>query len=202
MELFLKSTAVEAWHRRCSAPSRPSPHGRGHGGRPQCSSPGPARARSALRLTPTTRSKPPSRAWTFWDRFEPGSNARAWLHRILVNTFINAYRKQRRERELFKQAGEEARREAHTAADLRVAEHDGLGDEVGAALGALPAEFRAVVELVDLRDLSYREVAGELECPIGTVMSRLHRARKQLQEMLADYAHNEGYVALAAQAAA
>jgi RNA polymerase sigma-70 factor (ECF subfamily) len=142
------------------------------------------------------------RAWTFWDRFEPGSNARAWLHRILVNTFINAYRKQRRERELFKQAGEEARREAHTAADLRVAEHDGLGDEVGAALGALPAEFRAVVELVDLRDLSYREVAGELECPIGTVMSRLHRARKQLQEMLADYAHNEGYVALAAQAAA
>jgi RNA polymerase sigma-70 factor (ECF subfamily) len=142
------------------------------------------------------------RAWTFWDRFEPGSNARAWLHRILVNTFINAYRKQRRERELFKQAGEEARREAHTAADLRVQEHDGLGDEVGAALGSLPAEFRAVVELVDLRDLSYREVAGELECPIGTVMSRLHRARKQLQEMLADYAHSEGYVAVAAQAAA
>jgi RNA polymerase sigma-70 factor, ECF subfamily len=142
------------------------------------------------------------RAWTFWDRFEPGSNARAWLHRILVNTFINAYRKRRRERELFRQAGEEARREAHTATDFRSAQRDGLGDEVGAALGALPAEFRAVVELVDLGDLSYREVAGELSCPIGTVMSRLHRARKQLQELLADYAQTEGYMpGLAAQAA-
>lgn len=136
------------------------------------------------------------RAWTFWDRFEPGSNARAWLHRILVNTFINAYRKQRRERELFRLAGEEAKREARTAADYRAAEREGLGDEVGAALKALPAEFRAVVELVDLRDLSYREVAGELSCPIGTVMSRLHRARKQLQELLADYAVAEGYMPL------
>ena len=142
------------------------------------------------------------RAWTFWDRFEPGSNARAWLHRILVNTFINAYRKQRRERELFRLAGEESRREAHTAAAVRSAERDGLGDEVGAALRALPAEFRAVVELVDLGDLSYREVASELECPIGTVMSRLHRARKQLQEMLADYALTEGYVPALAQAQA
>ena len=134
------------------------------------------------------------RAWTFWDRFEPGSNARAWLHRILVNTFINAYRKQRRERELFRQAGEEARRAAHTASALGMAARDGLGDEVGSALGALPAEFRAVVELVDLGDFSYREVASELHCPIGTVMSRLHRARKQLQELLAEYALTEGYV--------
>src|SRR4051812_14191092 len=134
------------------------------------------------------------RAWTFWDRFEPGSNARAWLHRILVNTFINAYRKQRRERELFRQAGEEARREATTSNVVRAATRDGLGDEVGAALAALPSEFRAVVELVDLGDLSYREVASELGCPIGTVMSRLHRARKQLQESLSGYASREGYV--------
>jgi RNA polymerase sigma-70 factor (ECF subfamily) len=143
------------------------------------------------------------RAWTFWDRFEPGSNARAWLHRILVNTFINAYRKQRRERELFRQAGEEARREALTHSALRRAQQDGLGDEVGAALAALPSEFRAVVELVDLGDFSYREVASELGCPIGTVMSRLHRARKQLQEALASYALTEGYMPLAsAQVAA
>jgi RNA polymerase sigma-70 factor (ECF subfamily) len=142
------------------------------------------------------------RAWTFWDRFEPGSNARAWLHRILVNTFINAYRKQRRERELFRLAGQEAMREAHTATGVRNAQREGLSDEVGAALGALPAEFRAVVELVDLGDLSYREVASELSCPIGTVMSRLHRARKQLQELLADYAHAEGYMPGLAQAAA
>ena len=135
------------------------------------------------------------RAWTFWDRFEPGSNARAWLHRILMNTFINAYRKQRRERELFRAAGEESRRDAHCAADLGEAEREGLGDEVGAALAALPPEFRAVVELVDLGDLSYREVAEKIGCPIGTVMSRLHRARKQLQEALASYARAEGYLA-------
>jgi len=134
------------------------------------------------------------RAWTFWDRFEPGSNARAWLHRILMNTFINAYRKQRRERDLFRAAGEESRRDAHTAVELDLAERDGLGDEVGAALAALPPEFRTVVELVDLGDMSYREVASKLGCPIGTVMSRLHRARKQLQESLAGYARSEGYL--------
>jgi RNA polymerase sigma-70 factor (ECF subfamily) len=134
------------------------------------------------------------RAWTFWDRFEPGSNARAWLHRILVNTFINAYRKRRRERELFRAAGEECKREALTAVTHRTAQRDGVGDEVGAALAALPVEFRTVVELVDLGELSYREVATELGCPIGTVMSRLHRARKQLSELLADYASLEGYM--------
>ena len=134
------------------------------------------------------------RAWTFWDRFEPGTNSRAWLHRILVNTFINAYRKQRRERDLFRAASEESRREVQTVSQLRQAERDGLGDEIGAALSTLPQEFRAVVELVDLRDFSYREVASELGCPIGTVMSRLHRARKQLHQVLADYALREGYL--------
>ncbi len=142
------------------------------------------------------------RAWTFWDRFEPGSNARAWLHRILVNTFINAYRKRRRERELFRLAGEESRREACTTSELRWAERDWLGDEVGAALASLPSEFRAVVELVDLRDLSYREVATTLGCPIGTVMSRLHRARRQLQQLLSEYATREGYLPTSAAAVA
>lgn len=134
------------------------------------------------------------RAWTFWHRFEPGSNARAWLHRILMNTFINAYRKKRRERELLRNAGEEARRVAQLDSLARSSYRDGLGDEVGAALATLPSEFRAVVELVDLADLSYREVAEELQCPIGTVMSRLHRARRQLQQVLADYAVTEGYI--------
>ena len=142
------------------------------------------------------------RAWTFWDRFEPGSNSRAWLHRILVNTFINAYRKRRRERDLYRAAAEETRREVLTALALRQAERDGLSDEVGAALRALPMEFRAVVELVDLKDLSYREVASELGCPIGTVMSRLHRGRKQLHGILAGYASAEGYLPNAPLAAA
>jgi len=134
------------------------------------------------------------RAWTFWDRFEPGSNSRAWLHRILVNTFINAYRKRRRERDLYRAASEETKREEVTAFSLRQAERDGLSDEIGAALRSLPVEFRAVVELVDLKDLSYREVASELGCPIGTVMSRLHRGRKQLHSILAGYALAEGYL--------
>lgn len=142
------------------------------------------------------------RAWTFWERFEPGSNSRAWLHRILVNTFINAYRKRRRERDLYRAAAEETRREQTTVSVLRQAERDGLGDEVGAALRALPSEFRAVVELVDLHDLSYREVASELGCPIGTVMSRLHRGRKQLHGLLSDYALAEGYSPLVAPEAA
>jgi RNA polymerase sigma-70 factor (ECF subfamily) len=141
------------------------------------------------------------RAWTFWDRFEPGSNSRAWLHRILVNTFINAYRKRRRERDLYRAAAEETRREVLTALALRQAERDGLSDEVGAALRSLPVEFRAVVELVDLKDLSYREVASELGCPIGTVMSRLHRGRKQLHGILAGYASAEGYLPTAAMVA-
>jgi RNA polymerase sigma-70 factor (ECF subfamily) len=138
------------------------------------------------------------RAWTFWERFEPGSNSRAWLHRILVNTFINAYRKRRRERDLYRAAAEETRREHTTVSLLRQSERDGLGDEVGAALRALPNEFRAVVELVDLHDLSYREVASELGCPIGTVMSRLHRGRKQLHGLLEDYALTVGYTPEAA----
>jgi RNA polymerase sigma-70 factor (ECF subfamily) len=137
------------------------------------------------------------RAWTFWDRFEPGSNSRAWLHRILVNTFINSYRKQRRERDLFRAAAEETKREAATDAALRGAEREGLSDEVGQALSSLPPEFRAVIERVDLGDSSYREVASELGCPIGTVMSRLHRARRQLSEVLADYASAEGYAMIA-----
>jgi RNA polymerase sigma-70 factor (ECF subfamily) len=111
-----------------------------------------------------------------------------------VNTFINAYRKRRRERDLYRAAAEETRREVLTALTLRQAERDGLSDEVGAALRSLPTEFRAVVELVDLKDLSYREVASELGCPIGTVMSRLHRGRKALHGILADYASAEGYL--------
>ena len=138
------------------------------------------------------------RAWTFWHRFEAGSNAKAWLHRILMNTFINSYRKKRRERELLRAAAEETRRVVASQLETRAARADGVGDEVGAALKTLPEEFRTVVELVDLSDFSYREVALKLQCPIGTVMSRLHRARKQLQGKLGDYAVDEGYIASAA----
>lgn len=134
------------------------------------------------------------RAWRFREHFSPDSNARAWLHRILVNTFIHGWRRQRREREVHARYLAEPARPAHVAAV------DGalLGDEVSAALAALPPDFRAVFVRVDLLDQSYRDVAAALGCPIGTVMSRLHRARRALQRTLAEHARAEGYTTGAA----
>jgi RNA polymerase sigma-70 factor (ECF subfamily) len=134
------------------------------------------------------------RAWRFRAHFTPDSNVRAWLHRILVNTFIHGWRRQRREREVY------ARFLAEPARPTCVAAIDGalLGDEVSAALAALQPEFRAVFVRVDLLDQSYRDVAEALGCPIGTVMSRLHRARRALQRALAEHARAEGYAASAA----
>ena len=134
------------------------------------------------------------RAWRFRAQFTPESNARAWLHRILVNTFIHGWRRQRREREVHARLFEEPSRRMHVAAE------DGalLGDEVSAALAALPPDFRAVFVRVDLHDQSYRDVAAALGCPIGTVMSRLHRARRALQRTLAAHARAEGYATGAA----
>jgi RNA polymerase sigma-70 factor (ECF subfamily) len=134
------------------------------------------------------------RAWRFREHFQADSNARAWLHRILVNTFIHGWRRQRREREV------QARFLAEPARITFIPAVDGalLGDEVSAAVAALPPDFRAVLVRVDLLDQSYREVADALGCPIGTVMSRLHRARRALQCALADHARAEGYVVGAA----
>ncbi|MFW5876901.1 MAG: sigma-70 family RNA polymerase sigma factor [Myxococcota bacterium] len=138
------------------------------------------------------------RAWSFWDRFQKGTNARAWMHRILMNTFINGYRRRKRERELLAEVDRDLGErpfEAHASWEARA---EGIGDEVHAALAELPAEFRQVVILVDFDDLSYKEVADALGCPIGTVMSRLHRGRRTLKRQLRDYAHSEGYVQQAA----
>lgn len=129
------------------------------------------------------------RAWQFRDHFQPGSNGRAWLHRILVNTFINGWRRKRREREVLAQV----QVEPETRAAVAAIDGAALGDEVSAALAALPADFRAVLMRVDMLDQSYREVADALGCPIGTVMSRLHRARRAMQRRLGDYARGEGY---------
>jgi len=138
------------------------------------------------------------RAWTFWERFQPGTNGRAWMHRILVNTFINGYRRRRREREIL---GEIRLGERHEGwdKDRRAIPGEGLGDEVSAALSTLPHEFRQVLVLVDLDERSYKDAARTLGCPIGTIMSRLHRARRAMKEQLEGYAVAEGYVA--AQAA-
>jgi RNA polymerase sigma-70 factor (ECF subfamily) len=119
------------------------------------------------------------RAHRFADRFREGTCMRAWLHRILRNTFASRYRKRRREREVIERAHcEGALHEERTRAndEPRVVAAS-LSDEVTRALESLQPEFRAVLELVIIDGLSYREAADALGCPIGTVMSRLHRAR-------------------------
>ena len=132
-----------------------------------------------------------ARAWQARRSFHPGANARAWTTRILFNTYINHYRKKKREREVL----EELR--STTPASTRTA-HDGFGDEVAAAMRALRPEFREAVELVDLRDLSYQDAADRLACPVGTVMSRLHRGRRRLRSALEGYALDQGVVRRAA----
>ena len=157
----------------------------------------PELSRTALRLTRGNAladdlvQETLTRAWQARASFRPGTNARAWTRRILFNTYINHYRKKKRERE--------ALEELRGLASERVrSTHDGFGDEVLAALHALKPEFREAVELVDLGDLSYQDAAERLACPVGTVMSRLHRGRKRLQRTLVDYALDQGIVRSAA----
>ncbi len=134
-----------------------------------------------------------TRAWAFWDRFEEGTNARAWMHRILFNTFVNGYRRRKREREVLGRVHRESLPDLTPAPNAL-----GVGDEVRSALEDLPEVFRDVVLLVDLRGQSYRDAADALGCPVGTVMSRLHRGRRILKLRLRDYAAAEGYIAAAA----
>ena len=138
------------------------------------------------------------RAYRGYERFEPGPNLKAWLYRILTNTYINSYRaKQRRPQEsdlgevedlyLYRRLGG-----VETAALGRSAEDqlmDLLTDgEVKEALEALPENFRLPVLMADVEGFSYKEIAEILDVPIGTVMSRLHRGRKALQKSLWDFA--------------
>lgn len=134
------------------------------------------------------------RALAARDRFEPGSNCRAWLQRILANAFISGYRRRRRHLEIVHDSGDDAVlalfggdcERARRPEDALLSGE--LADEVVAALAALAPEYRRVVELADLEGLRYRDIAARLGLPLGTVMSRLHRARRQLEIQLADYA--------------
>ncbi len=133
------------------------------------------------------------RAWKFWAQFTQGTNCRAWLLRIVKNTFINGYRKKRREMNLLAAVDLETRSAQYFSAPS-ARDEDGVSDEVAAALRGLSVDFRAVLTLVDLGQASYQEAAERLGCPIGTVMSRLHRARRSLKRQLSNYARAEGYV--------
>lgn len=134
-----------------------------------------------------------ARALAAWSRFEPGSNCRAWLHRILTNGFISGYRRRRRHNRFAHETGDDALvalygDEPERAKSPEAELTDGLGDETLGALAELGEDYLKVVILADLGGARYRDIADQLGVPIGTVMSRLFRARRQLEERLRDYA--------------
>ncbi len=141
------------------------------------------------------------KAYRFWDRFEPGSNCRAWLFKIMTNIFINEYRSKSRspmavnvdeidDNFLYGQlaAGEpEATPEQELFAKV-------FDDDIKKAIENLPEDFRLVVVLSFLQGFSYQEIAEIMDLQLGTVKSRLHRGRKLLQKALLDYAVKNGYI--------
>lgn len=142
------------------------------------------------------------KAYRFHERFEPGTNMKAWLFRILTNTFINKYRRASRERKVLE--GREAepvgdgvmsRAAMRTLNDpISEAHRRIITAEIQDALDSLPEDYRLMIVLADVEELSYKEIATIVGCPIGTVMSRLHRARKRMQQRLLDQAVQLGIV--------
>jgi RNA polymerase sigma-70 factor, ECF subfamily len=152
-----------------------------------------------------------AKAYASFHQYEPGTNLRAWLYRILTNTYINAYRKQQRrptevsadtqgdedggDFSLYDRISETTSRPAEVEVLERLTD-----EEVREALANLPEQFRLAVYLADVEGFSYKEIADIMDTPIGTVMSRLHRGRGALQRALYDYAVRRGLVPTAADA--
>ncbi len=142
------------------------------------------------------------KAFAAFHQFQEGTNLKAWLYRILTNTFINSYRKRQRQPQQANTDTVEdwqlAAAESHSSTGLRSAEAEALDrlpdSDVKEALQRLPEDFRLAVYLADVEGFSYKEIAEIMGTPIGTVMSRLHRGRRGLQRMLEDYARERGLV--------
>ncbi|HLE32431.1 MAG TPA: sigma-70 family RNA polymerase sigma factor [Bacteroidota bacterium] len=140
------------------------------------------------------------KAYRFWDKYEKGTNIRAWLFRIMKNSYINRYRKETKEPDKVDYGDIEnfynsIRANYADTNDLQEKLFGNLlGDEVAKALEEIPEDFRTVVILCDIEGMTYEEISEFIERPIGTVRSRLHRGRKLLQAKLFDYARKQGIV--------
>jgi RNA polymerase sigma-70 factor (ECF subfamily) len=144
------------------------------------------------------------KGWRAFDSYQQGTNLRAWLFRIMTNTFINKYNSQQRRPQeteldeveelfLFRRMGAFDQSKMSQSAEDQMLELF-TDDEVKNAIESLPETFRIPVLLSDVEGFSYKEIAEMLEVPIGTVMSRLHRGRKAMQKMLYEYAKERGLV--------
>src|SRR4051794_26903809 len=163
---------------------------------------------AALRLTKNERDAEDLvqdaflRAFRFFDKFERGTNMKAWLFKILTNTFINRYRRRVKERTVVEGAAREVTSERFVVLETNESAVNPepsffaklLSDGELRSIDSLPIDFRLVVILADLQEFSYKEIAEILECPVGTVMSRLYRGRKLLQKNLLGYAVESGVV--------
>lgn len=139
------------------------------------------------------------KAFRFFDKFERGTNCKAWLFRILKNSYINRFRKTSKapdtvEYDAIEEFYETIRDSSVETSVLEEQVFDNaLDDEVAKAIESLPEEFRTVIILCDIESFTYEEIAEFIDCPIGTVRSRLHRARKLLAGSLAEYARKRGF---------